>query len=197
SSCHNVEWVEVNFPLLHIFRRHVQDSAGAGKFRGGVAEETALILHDSPNESVTFVALGTAGLRNGGQGIFGGYYGAPSLLVHMTDTAIRDVLGKNQAPTDLEALGGKRRLVPYCRREPKGVRSPQDAVRPKAAATDDHPLQESLAIRTANGTQEIQCTKCSYALCAADEDWREDAVTRRIPPAATGPLMAVLNGQFL
>jgi N-methylhydantoinase B len=277
SSCHNVEWVEANFPLLHIFRRHVKDSAGAGKFRGGVAEETALILHDSPNESVTFVALGTAGLRNGGQGIFGGYNGAPSLLVHMTDTAIRDVLGKHQAPNDLEALGGKRRMLPYCsvelreddvflmrfaggggygdplerepalvltdirnglvsrdtaeplygvvldkafnldlpatekkraalrserisgesRREPLGAGSPRDDARPKTAAADDHPIQESLAIYTVNGAREIHCTKCFHALCTADEDWREEAATRRLAPTATGPLMVELNGQFL
>ena len=277
SSCHNVEWVEVNFPVLHIFRRHIRDSAGAGKFRGGVAEETALILHDSPNGSVTFVALGTSGLRNGGQGIFGGYNGAPSVLVHMTDTAIRDVLGNNQAPIDLQALGGNRRNLPYCSvdvrendvfvmrfaggggygdplerdpalvqmdvrnglvsldtaaalygvilnkalnldlpatenkrvalrserisgtrdRKPLAARSPRSAARPKAAAVGDHPLQEGLAIRTVNGAQEILCTKCSYAICTADEDWREEVAVRRIPPSATGSLIAELDQQFL
>jgi N-methylhydantoinase B len=276
SSCHNVEWVEVNFPLLHIFRRHVRDSAGAGKFRGGVAEETALILHDSPKKSVTFVALGTAGLRNGGQGIFGGYNGAPSLLVHMTGTSIRDVLSKNQAPSDLDALGGSRRMLPYCNleleendifvmrfaggggygdpleRDPELVRkdilnglvsretaeplygvvvdrnlevdlsatekkrtalrkerisgdrrreavsaSPPPDVAKARSSNDDHPLQESLALRTANGVQRIHCTKCSYALCAADDDWRVHAAARRVPPATTGPLLAPLEGHFI
>jgi N-methylhydantoinase B len=275
SSCHNIEWVEANFPVLQIFRRHVKDSGGAGKFRGGVAEETALILHDSPNESVTFVALGTAGLRNGGQGIFGGSNGAPSLLVHMTDTNIRDVLAKNQAPKDLDALGGKHRMLPYCsielreddifymrfgggggygdplerdpalvlkdiqnglvsletagplygvildkalnldipktERKRAALRSERIAgahgralvahsagvVRPKAAANDDHPLQESLAICTVNGAQVIQCTKCSYTICAADEDWRNKTVSRRVQPTATGSHMSALNGQFL
>jgi N-methylhydantoinase B len=114
SSCHNVEWVEVNFPLLHLFRRHVKDSAGAGKFRGGAAEETALVLHDAPDKAITFVALGTAGLRNAGQGLFGGYPGAPSLLVHFKDTALRKVLAENRAPSNLEELGGERRYLPYC-----------------------------------------------------------------------------------
>jgi N-methylhydantoinase B len=114
SSCHNVEWVEVNFPLLHLFRRHVRDGAGAGKFRGGAAEETALVLHDAPDKAITFVALGTAGLRNGGQGLFGGYPGAPSLLVHYKDTLVRKVMAENRAPHDLAALAGERRYLPYC-----------------------------------------------------------------------------------
>jgi N-methylhydantoinase B len=114
SSCHNVEWVEANFPLIHLFRRHVKDAAGAGKFRGGAAEETALILHDAPDKAITFVALGTAGLRNAGQGLFGGYPGAPSLLIHLKNTELRKALAENRAPTNMEALGGERRYLPYC-----------------------------------------------------------------------------------
>ena len=277
SSCHNVEWLEVNFPLLHVYRRHVRDSAGAGKYRGGVGEETALILHDSPTGSVTFVALGTAGLRNGGQGIFGGYNGAPSLLVHAKNTNIRDVLRNNRVPDDLESLGGERRMLPYCtvelleddvfymrfaggggygdpverdpalvlkdirnglvspsaaeslygmvldqvedldvaatekrrtalrneriagaqRRGSRSFRAPRDDGRTRGTAAVDYPLQESLALSTANGRQEIRCTKCSYALCAADEDWRESAATRVVPPSGQGPLMAALDAQFV
>ena len=92
----------------------MKDSAGAGRFRGGAAEETALILHDAPDKTITFVALGTAGLRNAGQGLFGGYPGAPSLLVHLKDTELRKVLAENRAPTRIEALGGERRYLPYC-----------------------------------------------------------------------------------
>jgi N-methylhydantoinase B len=114
SSCHNIEWVEANFPLLHLFRRHVKDAAGAGKFRGGAPEETALILHDAPDKAIIFVALGTAGLRNAGQGIFGGYPGAPSLLVHLKDTKLRKVLAAKRVPMNMEALGGERRYLPYC-----------------------------------------------------------------------------------
>jgi N-methylhydantoinase B len=114
SSCHNVEWVEANFPLIHLFRRHVKDAAGAGKFRGGAPEETALILHDAPAKSITFVALGTAGLRNAGQGLFGGYPGAPSLLIHLKNTQLRKALAENRSTTNIEAVGGERRYLPYC-----------------------------------------------------------------------------------
>ena len=80
-SCHNIEWLEANFPLLYLFRRNTKGGAGAGKFRGGTGSESALTTHDAPKGKIQGVALGVAGLRNSGQGIFGGYPGAPSLLM--------------------------------------------------------------------------------------------------------------------
>ena len=79
-SCHNIEWLEANFPLLYLFRRHTPGGAGAGKFRGGTGSESALTTYDAPKGKIRGVALGVAGLRNSGQGLFGGYPGAPSLL---------------------------------------------------------------------------------------------------------------------
>ena len=43
-TCHNVEWLELNFPLMYLFRRHVQDGGGAGKFAGGVGVEATVKL---------------------------------------------------------------------------------------------------------------------------------------------------------
>jgi N-methylhydantoinase B len=114
SSCHNVEWIESNFPLLYLFRRHIRDGAGAGKFRGGVGEETALVLHDAPEGRIKFVALGVAGLRNSGQGMGGGYPGAPSLLVHGEETAVRRIVAGGKVPQSPEEFGGRSRLLPYC-----------------------------------------------------------------------------------
>jgi len=111
---HNVEWVEHNFPLLHLFRRHIRDGAGAGKFRGGIGAEMALTPHDAPQHQIKGVALGVAGLRNSGQGVFGGYPGAPSMLSHIEHTRLRELLAANVQPTDLEELGGESRLLPYC-----------------------------------------------------------------------------------
>ncbi|HEX2477508.1 MAG TPA: hydantoinase B/oxoprolinase family protein, partial [Lacipirellulaceae bacterium] len=50
-SCPNVEWMELQYPLFYLFRRHAIDSAGAGKFRGGVAVESAHTLHDAPERN--------------------------------------------------------------------------------------------------------------------------------------------------
>jgi N-methylhydantoinase B len=114
STSHNVEWVESNFPLLYLFRRHILDGAGAGKLRGGAGEETALVLHDAPEGNVKVVALGVAGLRNSGHGLAGGYPGAPSLLVHLEDTAVRRLLAESGPLDNLDELGGRSTLLPYC-----------------------------------------------------------------------------------
>lgn len=113
-SCHNVEWVEMNFPLIHLYHRHIKDAAGAGRFRGGVGDEMAFVLHDAPQGRIKAVALGVAGLRNGGDGLFGGYPSAPSLLIHRTGTRLRSLLASGRVPSGSSDVGGEERLLPYC-----------------------------------------------------------------------------------
>src|SRR6185295_16586900 len=113
-SCHNIEWLEANFPLLYLFRRNTQGGAGAGKYRGGTGGESALTMHDAPEGKIKGVALGVAGLRNSGQGMFGGYPGAPSLLMLTEGARVEETIAENTSPDQLEELGGSSRLLPYC-----------------------------------------------------------------------------------
>jgi len=113
STCHNVEWVELNFPLLYLFRRHTKDAAGAGQFRGGVGSESALTVYDAPEGKVRVIALGAAGLRNSGQGMFGGYPGAPSILVWAKGTKVREMWQRNECPQSLVECGGQSELLAY------------------------------------------------------------------------------------
>lgn len=119
-SCPNVEWTELNFPIFYLFRRHVPDSGGAGKFRGGVGAETALTLHDAPEGKIKGVAMGVAGLRNSGEGLFGGYPGgAPAVLVLVEGTRLGDFLDHNKLPLNVKELDGRARFLPYCEFELK------------------------------------------------------------------------------
>lgn len=113
-SCPNVEWVELNAPLLHLFRRQTKDTAGAGKFRGGVGIETAVTVHDAPQKKIKIVAYGVAGLRNSGQGIFGGYPAAPSIAVLMEETRVEELIARDQSTAELKDLGGHSKVLPYC-----------------------------------------------------------------------------------
>ena len=114
QSCQNVEWVEQNFPILYLFRRHAIDGAGAGRYRGGAGAETALMPYEPPEGGIKGVALGVAGLRNSGQGIFGGLSAAPSLLVLKEGTSVWDTIRSNRHPVDVETMGGPSELLPYC-----------------------------------------------------------------------------------
>jgi N-methylhydantoinase B len=113
-SCHNIEWLEANFPLLYLFRRNTKGGAGAGKYRGGTGGESALTIHDAPEGKIKGIALGVAGLRNSGQGMFGGYPGAPSLLMLKEGTRVGEMIAENKLPDQLDDLGGNGRLLPYC-----------------------------------------------------------------------------------
>jgi N-methylhydantoinase B len=113
-SCPNVEWMELHYPLLYLFRRHAKDSGGAGTFRGGAGVESAHMLHDAPEGKLRGVAYGVAGARNSGHGIFGGYPGAPSLMVLMGNTRVGEIMETNRPAVDVAELGGHSKVLPYC-----------------------------------------------------------------------------------
>lgn len=113
-SCPNVEWFELNFPILYLFRRHVMDGGGPGKFRGGVGGETAHILHDAPDGKIKGVAYGASGTENSGQGILGGRSGAPSKLILWEDTRVESLMAQNRSPVNLDEIGGKPTELPCC-----------------------------------------------------------------------------------
>ncbi|HEU4343661.1 MAG TPA: hydantoinase B/oxoprolinase family protein [Candidatus Binatia bacterium] len=112
-SCANVEWFEMNFPVLYLFRRHARDAAGAGTFRGGAGAETAHILHDAPEERVKGVTYGVSSSRNSGQGIFGGRSAAPSVIVHLEETNVLDRIEKRRPVEEVSDLGGRAAPLAY------------------------------------------------------------------------------------
>lgn len=113
-SSPSVEWAERNFPLLFLFRRHIKDGGGAGKFRGGAGAELAVTAHDSPEGKVRAVAYGVDGFGNVGRGVSGGYPGAPSILIHFEGSNLGRELAAGKQPHDIEQMGGTPRLLPYC-----------------------------------------------------------------------------------
>jgi N-methylhydantoinase B len=113
-TCPNVEWSELNFPVLHLFRRHARDSAGAGKFRGGLGGETAIMVHDAPEKKIKVVAYGVAGLVNSGRGIFGGFPAAPSVILLRKEAKATQSLSEGPSSQELSEPGRKTRLLPYC-----------------------------------------------------------------------------------
>jgi N-methylhydantoinase B len=114
KSCPNVEWIERNFPVLYLFRRHAVDSAGAGKFRGGAGAETAFVINDAPERKIKGVAYGVVGLKNSGQGIFGGYPGAPAVVELSKGTRLRELIAQGVALDRRQDLGGQVTSLPYC-----------------------------------------------------------------------------------
>ena len=113
-NCPNVEWLEMNFPLLYLFRRHMPDGMGAGKFRGGAGTEVAFTVHNAPEGKVKLVAAGAVGQSNSGQGISGGYPGVAANLVLFEGTKTEELMAQNKSPVDLAELGGHATILGYC-----------------------------------------------------------------------------------
>lgn len=112
-SVANAEWFESNFPVLYLFRRHARDGAGAGKFRGGAGGETAHIVHDAPEGKVKGITYGVSSSRNSGQGIFGGQAAAPSVIVHLKDTKIEEMIIQRQRVEEIGDVGGEADHLKY------------------------------------------------------------------------------------
>lgn len=180
-TAHNIEWVELNFPLLHLFNRHIRDGAGAGKYRGGAGVEYGFVLHDAPEGRIKGVALGVAGLRNSGQGVFGGYPGSPSLLVLQENTRVRELLDTQQIPTESAALGGEGRLLPYCDFEVK----PNDVLIMIAASGGGYgdPLEREATLvldDVRQGLVSVEAARDVYGVTIADDavDWQGTELAR-------------------
>jgi N-methylhydantoinase B len=73
-----------------------------------------VVVHDAPEGKIKVVAYGVAGLANSGRGIFGGYPGAPSVIVLRERTRVDQWLGGGRYPSELSKTGGKARFLPYC-----------------------------------------------------------------------------------
>jgi len=59
------------------------------------------------------------------------------------------------------------------------------------------PMRENLEIVDYAGTSWIDCIKCRFRYCRADQNWREFCERRLLPPVKAGSLMSVLEGQYL
>ena len=112
-SCANAEWFEMNFLILYLFRRHARDAAGAGKYRGGAGAETAHILHDAPQGKVKGITYAVSSSRNSGQGIFGGHAAAPSVVVYLEDTNVREMIQNKRPVEDISDVGGRAAALAY------------------------------------------------------------------------------------
>lgn len=61
----------------------------------------------------------------------------------------------------------------------------------------NHPLRENMEVATVDGAEWIRCKRCQHRYCRADQDWRQFAKVRLLPPTQAGQLMSVLSGDYL
>jgi N-methylhydantoinase B len=96
----NVERHERDLPLVYLTRRMVEDSGGAGEYRGGLGHEFAVTPYPPAVDEMTAVTFGKGGTVPLADGLFGGYPGSNAQYLIRKDTAVwGDGL---TVPTDLD-----------------------------------------------------------------------------------------------
>jgi N-methylhydantoinase B len=106
----NVERIESLIPMLYVYRREREDTAGAGQYRGGVGLEYMLVPHntDRDMEAVLF-STGCAHMET--KGVAGGLPGSVQRNIVLHGAGVKAALAEGRVPTSLEEAGAARVIV--------------------------------------------------------------------------------------
>lgn len=116
----NIEDQEAEYPVLYLFRRHLQDSGGPGKFRGGRSGELAYTIYDAPAGHLEGLFAGTGAEMPNAIGIAGGLPGSAISIARVVNTDIKSKIDARTAlPDRLKSINGELEWL-IC----KHVRSP-------------------------------------------------------------------------
>jgi N-methylhydantoinase B len=102
----NIETNEQDFPVLYLFRRHLTDSGGPGRFRGGMSGELAYVPHKAGG-AMNGLFAGTGAYMPNAMGLAGGLPGAAVRALRVAGSDVEDRLARGEPlPMRLEDAGG-------------------------------------------------------------------------------------------
>lgn len=108
----NIEDQEAEYPVLYLFRRHLRDSGGCGRFRGGRSGELAYTMYQAPNDYLEGLFAGTGAEMPNAIGLAGGMPGAAIRVARVVETDIADRLSKGRRlPASLDEVRGRREIL--------------------------------------------------------------------------------------
>jgi N-methylhydantoinase B len=103
-SIPNVERIETLNPLLYVYRKERAETAGAGKWRGGVGIEYVVIPHGT-DEALEAVFIGTGVSHMESKGVHGGAPGTVQRNVVLRATDLARQFAAGAIPVDASAIG--------------------------------------------------------------------------------------------
>jgi N-methylhydantoinase B/oxoprolinase/acetone carboxylase alpha subunit len=103
----NVERIESLFPVLYVYRKERAETAGAGRWRGGVGIEYMIIPYgtDAPVDAVFF---GSAAVHCETKGASGGFPGSVQRSIVLRNTDVLAQFGAGKVPLSMEETGADR-----------------------------------------------------------------------------------------
>jgi N-methylhydantoinase B len=97
SSLQNVETSESRLPILQLYRKERMDTAGPGRFRGGVGIEAAVLPHKGAGP-LTAVIMASGVSQPEGHGLAGGGPGCVKVNAILRQSNIRELLAGGVVP---------------------------------------------------------------------------------------------------
>ena len=108
----NIEDQESEYPVLYLFRRHLCDSGGPGRFRGGRSGELAYTVYDAPNDDLVGLFAGTGAEMPNGIGVAGGMPGNAIRIGRFLGTDLPERLANGTPlPERLDEIGGNSEIM--------------------------------------------------------------------------------------
>lgn len=121
----NIEDQEAEYPVLYLFRRHLRDSGGPGRFRGGRSGELAYTAYEAPGRGLDGLFAGTGAEMPNAIGLSGGMPGAAIRVARVVKTDISERLQRQQPmPQSLEAVRGELQIL--CAKHERSPMAPGD-----------------------------------------------------------------------
>ncbi len=113
----NIEDQEAEYPVLYLFRRHLRDSGGPGRFRGGRSGELAYTTYEAPGRGLDGLFAGTGAEMPNAIGLAGGLPGAAIKVARVVRTDLARRLERHeQLPLSLEEVNGELQVL-CCKHE--------------------------------------------------------------------------------
>ena len=108
----NIEDQEAEYPVLYLFRRHLQDSGGPGRYRGGRSGELAYTMYGAPNDHLEGLFAGTGAEMPNAIGLAGGLPGAAIRVARVVRTDIVARMERRERlPDSLDTVAGQREIL--------------------------------------------------------------------------------------
>jgi N-methylhydantoinase B/oxoprolinase/acetone carboxylase alpha subunit len=100
----DVEDIEAEFPLLHLYQKQQRDTCGFGMYRGGVGAAVCYVVHQTPY--LAFTSSQKEAKFPAHNGLYGGYSMTVVPGIRVVDTSLLDQMAAGEAdlPTDDFAL---------------------------------------------------------------------------------------------
>ncbi len=108
----NIEDQEAEYPVLYLYRRHLCDSGGPGRWRGGRSGELAYVTHGAPAPGLEGLFAGTGAEMPNAIGIAGGMPGSTVRIGRVVDTDIAERLAAGRPlPARLADIAGTAQIL--------------------------------------------------------------------------------------